>query len=341
MAQSSRIRRASRAHSINSDSPYTPRPTPPLGPPPTRRGAANGTRAIRAGTIDNDHAHVDQPAQTIHIPPHYFLPPTVPTPFTGTLEASLDAILEFGTRVPRGYGVQAVLDTLSSEVDAGIDWPMLLRDLYIGGEGAGISRFLVEEFLFLVTRTLLPEQIAENRALMARLYERKKHLAIRLVLRYDMLREWKVDGKGHGVTIASLPPTGLQAPPTIPIIAPTAHVLQRRGLMPNVISTLIAAPDGGWTTHAVRERMKHHITGLDKYLVLADHVVAGWNDETVVGMAAQVVLQWQWLRRNNEILEEMEVGNWEELEGKADECEWIADDVKKGGTRKVVVDEGQ
>lgn len=77
--------------------------------------------------------------------------------------------------------------------------------------------------------------------------------------------------------------------------------------------------------------MKHHITDLDNYLLLTDEMVARWSDAMLVGMTSQIVLQWQWLRRNNEVLLDMEVLGWEELEGRADECEWIADDVKKGG----------
>jgi hypothetical protein len=192
------------------------------------------------------------------------------------------------------------------------------------------GRELLEEILCLVTRILLPEQIAENRGLMARLYERRKHLAIRLVLRYDMLREWK---EGGGV--ASVPP---------PVAACAAAVQEenwvghhsgistpgaRRRLMSNIIPTLIAAPPGGWTTHAVRERMKHHITSIDEYLLLSDSAMAAWSDRTLLGMASQITLQWQWLRGNNAVLEEMEVGNYEELEGRAEECEWIADDVGK------------
>ena len=218
--------------------------------------------------------------------------------------------------------------------------------MYLGGATQGTSRLLVEEVLFLTTRTLLPEQIAENRGLLARLYERRKQLAIKLVLRYDMLREWRVDGRGHAVTIGSVAPGTLAPPALIPVRAEGARDMGRRGLMVNVVATLVAAPEGGWTTHAVRERMRHHVTALDGYLVLSDEEVAGWSDETVLSMTGQVVLQWQWLRQNNEILGEMEIGNWEELEGRADECEWIADDVRRGdwargGGKRAAVDEGE
>jgi hypothetical protein len=307
--------RAQRAYSINSDSPFTPH----ASPPPTARRAGAGTRGVRANTVDSE-APPDVTVQVKRIPPHYGLPPTVPSPFTGSLEASLDAILEWGSQQP---DAQCVVDALLQTVVSSTNWPLLLRTMYLNGEETGRSRELMDSFLFLVTRTLLPEQIAENRNLMARLYDRKKQLAIRLVLRYDMLREWKMDHTWHPMAVQSVAPSGIRPPAPVPS---TSH----RALLPNIISTLIAAPPGGWTTHAVRERMKHHVTGLDAYLLLTDEKVGSWSDETVLNMASQIVLQWQWLRQNNEVLEEMEINGYEELEGKADECEWIADDVKKG-----------
>jgi hypothetical protein len=77
--------------------------------------------------------------------------------------------------------------------------------------------------------------------------------------------------------------------------------------------------------------MQHHITDLDGYLLLSDEEVAGWGDLVLVGMVSQILLHWQWLRQNNEMLGEMEVRGWEELDGKMEENEWIADDVKRTG----------
>jgi hypothetical protein len=51
-------------------------------------------------------------------------------------------------------------------------------------------------------------------------------------------------------------------------------------------------------------------------------------------MTSQIALHWQWLRQNNDILEQMEDNDYEELDGRADENEWIADDVKKPEWRK-------
>lgn len=329
--------RPQRAYSITSDSPFTLHATPP----PTARRSGAGTRGVRANTVDSE-VLPEPPVQATRIPAHYSLPPTVPSPFVGDLETSLDAILDWGITQA---GAQCIVDALLQPVDARTNWPLLLRTVYIHNSAQNSSREQLESFLFHLTRTLLPEQIAGNRTLMARLYGKKKQLAIRLVLRYDMLRDWKMDHTWHPMAVASVGPSGAVAP--LPIV-PTKE--GRKGLMPNVISTLIAAPEGGWTTHAVRERMKHHITALDAYLLLTDEKVASWSDETVLSMASQMALQWQWLRQNNEILQEMEVNGYEDLEGKADENEWIADDLKRpdwgkagGGKRGVaaVVDSGE
>src|SRR5436189_297102 len=85
-------RRASCAHSIRSEDSYatTARPSPPV----TRR---HGTRAVRADSIASDAINtLKHTSKAIAIPTHYTFPPTVPSPFAGTLEASLDAILEWG-----------------------------------------------------------------------------------------------------------------------------------------------------------------------------------------------------------------------------------------------------
>lgn len=343
-------RRSSRAYStISEDAAYTPRHSP--APPPTRRG---GTRGVRAAPTTAD-APLIETSQPIHLPAHYFLAPTVPSPFAGTLEASLDAILHWGTL----HAVTTrVRDELLRPVSTSTNWPALLGST-LGASSAleaKTSRFLLEEFVCLITRTLFPEQIAENRSAMGRLYERKKHLAIRLMLRYDMLREWCLgDGpvSKRDVSVASVPP-GVPTPGEEKDIAvPTDSLVngsrtegkgkeyKRRPVMPNVWPTLIAAPDGGYSTQGVRERMKHYVTPLDKYLLLSDEEVREWSNKWLVVRASQIVLQWQWLRQKNERLEEMESGGWEELDGKAEECEWIAE--KRDGsavkTGKGVVEE--
>ncbi|KAH5405249.1 hypothetical protein HBI46_202730 [Parastagonospora nodorum] len=317
-----RARARSRAYSNISDSSFA---TPQPQSQPRRRAgvATHGVRNIRAETVDSEFApsiNTPTPLRIASLPAHYALPPTVPSPFAGTLEASLDAILEFGLS---HVGCTGVVNALLEKVTPRTNWPLLLRDVYVQPGGRG----MLEEVLFLVTRTLLPEQIAENRGLMARLYEHKKQLAIRLVLRYDMVREWKADGAGHTITVASLGPEGSAGGDGIDM--GQLRLGQRRPFRQNVIPTLIAAPQGGWTTHAVRERMKHHVTDLDGYLMLSDEVVAGWSDQVLLVMASQIVLQWQWVRNNNEILTEMEIMGYEEFEGRADENDWMVDDVRK------------
>ena len=52
--------------------------------------------------------------------------------------------------------------------------------------------------------------------------------------------------------------------------------------MPNIWPTLIAAPQVGYPTLGVRDRMKHYITGLDKYLLLTDEEVRRWEDKVLV-----------------------------------------------------------
>ncbi|KAF3006507.1 hypothetical protein E8E13_004899 [Curvularia kusanoi] len=309
----------------------------------TRR---SGTRGLRANSNAADTVPSIEAAHPARIPHHYYLPPTVPSPFYGTLEASLDAILEWGLL---DAATTPVKEALLQVVSTSTNWPQLLNSAF--GQESSVkceqARFLLEELLFLITRTLLPEQIAENRAAMGRLYNRKKHLAIRLVLRYDMVREWMM-GEGpvskRDMSVLSVPPTiiagnssALAEPVDTPMDEagekPRETVYKRRELMPNVWPTLIAAPSKGYPTHGVKDRMKHYITPLDNYLLLTDEEVSQWSDKGLIIRISQIVLQWQWLRQSNETLEEMEIGGWKELDGKAEECEWVAEK-KEGGTAR-------
>ncbi|KAJ4399270.1 hypothetical protein N0V91_009553 [Didymella pomorum] len=328
-------RRNSRAYSIASDDRHpTPRPSPT--PPATRR---SGVRGVRATSSADDTPPIEPPKAT-KLPPYYFFAPTVPSPFTGTLDASLDTILSWGTL---HSSTVVVKETLLRPMSTSTNWPSLLMTAFGPSSGldAQLRRILLQELVFLITRTLLPEQIAENRAAMARLYDKKKQLAIRLVLRYDMLREWQL-GEGpvgkRDLSVASVAPNdpgaaengGAVQAVDVPINGVQGDEgYKRRDLMSNIWPTLIAAPAGGFTTHGVRERMKHYVTHLDGYLLLTDAQVGNWGEQTLVIRASQMILQWQWLRQKNERLEEMEGNGWEELDGRADECEWIAE--KKEG----------
>jgi hypothetical protein len=270
---------------------------------------------------------------------------------------------EITTTTEMRRAIQTITTTLLRPVSSHTNWPSLLHTLSFSHVTTAAAaaplqpRYVSEDLLFLLTRTLLPEQIVENRKYMARLYDAKKQLAMRLVLRYDMLREWKMEAGTHhrdqAITIASVPPPpssqsqvkgGGDVPEEpVAVVSSSTRFPYRRARMPNIVSTIIAAPAGGFATHGVRERMKHHVTDLDNFLLLGDEEVAGWSDMKLLAVTCQVVLHWQWIRQNNEVLEEMEVHGWEELEGKADESEWIADDVKRntagGGGKKAVVKE--
>jgi hypothetical protein len=308
--------RIARAQSTTSDAPYTPTPAPPTT---LTRPHGLSTRAVRALTSAPSTPAPTPPASApSNLPSHYLLPPTLPSPYTPTLEASLDAISSFSFL---STSLQPISTALRLPPSRSTNWPSLLHTLLALSSG----RLLLEEVLFLATRTLLPNQIAENRRLLTTLYETRKHLATRLTLRYDMLRAWHCDASGHSVAVASVP-----APPFgVVQQAELTAIGGRRALQKNVWATLVAAPEKGYSTQAVRERMKHHVTDLDGYLLLSDEEVGTWADAALLGMTAQILVQWEWVRGNNAVLEKMEVFGYEELEGRADECEWFVDEVKK------------
>ncbi|KAJ4359688.1 uncharacterized protein N0V89_000244 [Didymosphaeria variabile] len=265
-----------------------------------------------------------QDLEQLHIPPHYLLPPTYPSPFKGTLEASLDALLEFGAKYTSSI---SIMDVLRKPVCTKTNWyNLLVATLNLEEKKVvGSSRLLLEEILFLATRTLLPEQIAQNRACMYKMYDSRKTTSMRMSLRYDMLREWTKRGNNHFIVVESRPPLRILG----------ASVSQddelhpgRKLLLPNVWATLIQAPPQGYHSHKVKEAMRHHVTGIDKWLMFEDEEVGGWSANVLFQMTMQVLLQWQWLRDNTERMEGMEVRNWEDLEGPANECEWVRDDKK-------------
>ena len=276
---------------------YTPMASPASTPPPlTRRTARHRATSIASiassayspatpqavytpsGASDaNDQEQGKEQEQKkekkivvkANLPSHYTLPPTVPSPFTGKLDAALDAILSFNQKYTHVRGVQAVTDALLREVNPKTNWAELL--LGISDQPAGTTRILWTELLFLVSRTLLPELIAENRAYLFRLYERRKQLAMRLVLRYDMLRAWTTSGLRDGaITVASVPPARHKVSSVLGNVGVAVGVVEaggenggevqdRRALMPNVIPTLIAAPAQGYSTHGVRAVSYTHL----------------------------------------------------------------------------------
>ncbi|OAG12151.1 uncharacterized protein CC84DRAFT_1254478 [Paraphaeosphaeria sporulosa] len=277
-----------------------------------------------AGTLER--ALSEKPdLELIHIPSHYLLPPTHPSPFEGTLEASLDALLDFGRAHPNSI---SIMNVLRQSVTTTTNWRDLLVPILELEEktAMGNGRLLLEELLFLATRTLLPEQIAQNRACMHRMYAAKRTTSTRMILRYDMLREWAKRANNHFIVVESHPPLGnLEASVAAAEEEDKVHP-GRRPALPNIWATLIAAPVQGYHVYKVGQAMKHHVTGLDKWLMFEDEEVAGWNTDTLVQLVMQALLQWQWLRDNTERMESMEVKGWGDLEGRADECEWVRDD---------------
>ncbi|EFQ94823.1 hypothetical protein PTT_07380 [Pyrenophora teres f. teres 0-1] len=319
-------------------------PSPSTSPPPRVRRIPRATTAFNTSTATPFLAppapEATEPSAESHLPAHYWLPPTFPSPFAGTLDAALDAILEYGQRYGHIKGVQPIVSALLSQVNPKTAWRELLQAP--ADKPPGMLRFLWTSLLFLTSRTLLPELIAENRALLWRVYDHKKKLASRFMLRYDMLCAWKMEVRQStnrlrdvAVTFAGVEPEEWGVIPTVEGRYEEKEKVEEdengiRVLMPNIIPTLIAAtrPKGG-STQTVRERMRHHVTDLDRYLLLTDEEVETWRAERLLQMTCTLILHWQWLRRSNETLRDMEVGAWEDLDAKADECEWIADDAKR------------
>jgi hypothetical protein len=295
---------------------------------PWRRGSTPGatpsaTPSATPGATP-ERALEDQPdtaKEQAHIPEHYFLSPANPSPFEGTLDASLDAILEFGRYYP---DAMAVMDVLRAPVSTSTDWKIILGTALRLDEASLLptARLLLEDIFFLVTRKLFPEQIAQNRKLMAQLYETKKSQSMRTSLRYDMLLEWFKRNNNHFFIVESRPLPVLRNP----LLAPTGYAQQYPGRYPrmeNVWASLIAGPPEGWRSHKKAETMKHHITGLDELLLFTDSEVQGWSSIKLFQKTLQVLLLWQWLRKNTEKMEDMDVDSWKELEGRAEESEWV------------------
>ncbi|CAI6325207.1 unnamed protein product [Periconia digitata] len=279
-----------------------------------------GLRSTRAFTILSDRASVDADTPSTKIPPHYGFPPTIPSPFVGDLPTALDAILVFGSQYPQ---LKTLTHTLIQDVDHKTDWVNLFQSVLTAHAANPLDgRQLLEELLFLITRTLLPEQIAENRRFMYYVYGQRHTLATRLSLRYDMLRQWKKGSPNQNMTIESK--EAPDPPITPPPVKNNPRFPNRRGLMPNIIPTLIAAPEYGYNKRQ-SDCMKHHITELDELLLFSDETVEKWGTVTLLVKLAAAVSHWQWLRENNETFYDMQVNNYAELDGKADDCDWVRD----------------
>lgn len=267
--------------------------------------------------------HTEVVREQVHIPQHYLFLPANPSPFRGTFEASLDAILEFNQFYP---DAKDMMNALRAPVSTSTDWKIILGTTLRLEQPSLLpaSRILLEDIFFLVTRKLLPEQIAENRKLMASLYDARKSQSMRTSLRYDMVLEWTKRNNNHFLIVESRPLPALPNHPS----APPDYAQRYPGRYPrmeNVWATLIAGPPEGWRSAKKTETMKHHITGLDEVLLYTDSEVEGWRAPKLFQKTLQVILQWQWLRQNTKRMEDMEVNGWKDLEGRVDECEWVRD----------------
>ena len=258
----------------------------------------------------------------LNVPPEYQLAPTVPPPFARTLIASLDAILVFNSIYPQ---LHPLTNPLLQKVDRKTNWVEICYEVLEAHEDKPAQgRYLLVEFLFLITRTLLPEQVAENRKFMYRMYLSRRNLSTRVMLRYDMLRNWKKRSHAHPIIIESVLPHDPPVRPILPLY--NKERPHRRPLMQNILSTLIAArPDEPYCTKKMSDCMRHHVTDLDRYLLLTDEEVEEMGTIRLIMMLVEVVVQWQWIKENTELMEEMDVRMWEDMDGKADECEWVRD----------------
>ncbi|KAF2659878.1 hypothetical protein K491DRAFT_120435 [Lophiostoma macrostomum CBS 122681] len=227
------------------------------------------------------------------------------------LAHSLESILKFGSRVLPG--LQSFTNILLEPPDRSTNWGALINSFLDVEKERG--RALLNGLLFLVTRILLPNQIAHNRELLTTLYHEKRLTNVRLSLRYDMLRAWKkpIDVPGNATSTPSeLPPA--DTPDFLPFVANIERPL-RQGLIPDIIARLTTAPKDGYKTKTAEDKMKHHVTALDDMLLLRDEEVEGWPDLQFSVKLAGVIILWQQMRENNELLDDMRVHDWEALEG--------------------------
>ncbi|KAH7135778.1 hypothetical protein B0J11DRAFT_169860 [Dendryphion nanum] len=113
---------------------------------------------------------------------HYQLAPTVPSPFQPDLSKSLDVLIEFA----RNHADLVTLTTTMLKApESSTNWPQLIIKLFTREDRCSdeLKMYLLEELLFLVTRTLLPDAIAMNRGLMYELYMARPMARTGLMLR--------------------------------------------------------------------------------------------------------------------------------------------------------------
>jgi hypothetical protein len=145
-----------------------------------------------------------------------------------------------------------------------------------------IGRYLLTILLFLLTRLLIPNQILENRGYMTRLYSERRGTYVRLLLRYDMLLPWKKYGN-HYLVVPAEVSSGVPPP-----LEWNKYDLWRP-LYPNVWASLLTPPKEGFVTKTVGEKLRHHVTELDGYLLIRDEEVDNWGDNQLVVKLGSVI----------------------------------------------------
>ncbi|KAF2193677.1 hypothetical protein K469DRAFT_789651 [Zopfia rhizophila CBS 207.26] len=142
----------------------------------------------------------------------------------------------------------------------------------------------------------------ESRELMQQLHTEHSKTNVRFRLRYRHVAGWAAQARS--TAMLRQPSTRLDA------AASAAHVLP---FNPNLLATIIAAPEGHYRTDTVRKRMRHHATDFDQYLTHTDETARGWSEQQFITMLSAVLPARQALRQNNEEFLEKTATDWENL----------------------------
>ncbi|KAF2110614.1 hypothetical protein BDV96DRAFT_666976 [Lophiotrema nucula] len=269
---------------------------------------APAAAAAAAGRMDLSFfgQHADQ----------YTLPPTVPSPFAANLQASLDALTAFGRVHPV---LNDLVTGLQGPHDQQPNWAELLQ------KHLPTSRQALNELFLLVTRTLIPNQVAENREECKGYYDRDPSGGnLQIIVRYDAFFRWKKlrgnpvrvnnDGQtfsfdGKKAAVADLHPYVNVNAPVAPAPSLTTPYTGVRPLLPNTISTLIFATrptpttdnPHGYSAERNNVNMAHHVTILDEMLFTSEQEVQQLLDNMFqVRFTVAVQQMWMKLRHSNE-----------------------------------------
>lgn len=89
---------------------------------------------------------------------------------------------------------------------------------------------------------------------------------------------------------------------------------------------MLTPPKEGFVTKSVGEKLRHHITELDGYLLNGNEEVDKWGDSQLVVKLGSVVSVWLWIRKINEKFGDTEMHGWNELTDVVDN-KWFLDNV--------------